>query len=87
MSEISEDFEKVAEQINQKIAEAAAALEEANDLATKAGLTSLISSQWVLDDMNVSEREAFRKKIKLIDVSDLECELESAGWNTSSSYC
>jgi hypothetical protein len=61
MSELDQDFEKVAEQINAKVKEAADALREANRLASEVGLPSLIYTQWTSDDDstldNLSEKE------------------------------
>ena len=102
MSELDQDFEKTAEQINAKIKEAAEALRQANELATKAGLPSLIYTQFTRDDIQyqndnadepLKKRELEEKcdeleeKLELIDVSDLEDALSQAGWSTSSSYC
>jgi hypothetical protein len=81
------DFEETASQINRKLKEAATALKEANRLATEAKLEGLIDSMWLRDDMTGNDYEEFQQKIDLIDVSELEGELESAGWSTSSSYC
>ncbi|HEY5236324.1 MAG TPA: hypothetical protein VIJ14_09115 [Rhabdochlamydiaceae bacterium] len=43
----------------------------------------------ILDDNEEWDGESSPLKMKLdmIDVSDLEGEIESAGWSTSSSYC
>lgn len=102
MSELDQDFESLAAQINVKISEAAKALREANELAEKAGLDGLIFTQWIGDDMRQSNRYAEKPKTKeeiqdaldsleqkydLIHVRELESEMGSAGWSTSSSYC
>jgi len=106
MSDLEQDFDKVAEQINAKVKEAADALREANRLADEAGLPSLIYTQWTSDDdssLQDLDKEARQKleedeewdgessplkmKIDKIDVSDLEGEIQMAGWSTSSSYC
>lgn len=111
MSELDQDFESLAEQINAKLAEAAEKLREVNELRVQAGLQSLIFSQWERDDVyrrisreveesdeasnpdfDVDEAietkmEEYEAKYNAIDVSDLEEELGSAGWSTSSSYC
>lgn len=60
MTELDQDFAKVAEQINVKIKEAALALQEANRLANEAGIPSLIYTQWTndataLDDLSEEE--------------------------------
>jgi len=101
MSELEQDFEKVAEQINTKIKEAAEALRQANELATKAGLPSLIYTQFTRDDMQWRNRhedkplskeeleekmDALQGKLESIDVGPLEAELGDGGWSTSSSY-
>jgi hypothetical protein len=44
MSDIENDFDKVIEQINAQIVEAAKAMTKANELASKAGLKSIASS-------------------------------------------
>lgn len=102
MSELDQDFEKLAEQINAKIKEAAEALKQANELASKAGLSTLIYSQFIREDMQYNNRyadkplskeeitekcEALEAKLSLIDVGPLEAELGDGGWSTSSSYC
>lgn len=102
MSELDQDFEKVAEQINIKIKEAAEALAQANELATKAGLPALFYSQFIRENMQYDNRYAepplskeeitekcqeLEGKLGLIDVGPLEAELGDGGWSTSSSYC
>jgi hypothetical protein len=102
MSELDQEFEKTAEQINAKIKEAAEALKQANELATQAGLSTLIYSQFIRDNMEYDNRyaepklsrdeitekcEELKSKLELIDVGPLEAELGDGGWNTSSSYC
>jgi len=102
MSDLDQDFKKLAVQINAKIKEAAASLKEANELATKAGLPALIFSQMTRDDMhwhNDQEKkplsnhvlgakmDELEAKMEDIDVGSLENELGNAGWSVSSSYC
>lgn len=87
MSQIDQDFEKVAAQINAKLAEAAAALREANKLREEAGLETLVLSMWVREDNDRETVEALEEKLDLINVRELERELGCAGWSTSSSYC
>ena len=87
MSDIVQDFETVAAQINAKLKEAAEALKEANRLKNEAGMPALIGTQWSAEDLNKHEREVFNDQLELIDVSSLENELCQAGWSTSSSYC
>lgn len=55
MSDLDNDFAKVAEQINAKIKEAAASLQEANRLANEAGLQGLIYNQFIEEDDNSLE--------------------------------
>ena len=50
MSELDKDFDGLVEQINAKLKEAATALKEANALRSKAGLDSLIFTQWQRED-------------------------------------
>lgn len=107
MSELDKDFEGLVEQINAKLAQAAAALAEANELRSKAGFDSFIFSVWQREEAyrsikNRIEEEENRKpdseeiydeieklqaQYEKFDVSELEGEMESAGWSTSSSYC
>lgn len=102
MSELDQDFEKVAEQINAKIKEAAEALKQANELASKAGLSTLFYSQFTKDNIEYDNRyaeprlskeeinekcQALEEKLGLIDVGPLEAEMGDGGWSTSSSYC
>jgi len=106
INNIDQDFEATVANINAKIKKAAVALREANKLANKAGLPSLIYAQWTgeedstLDNLSEEERQRLEEdeewdgessplkmKIDMIDVSDLENEISSAGWSTSSSYC
>jgi hypothetical protein len=98
MSELDQDFESLVEQINAKLQEAADALKEANQLREKAGLPSMIPSQFILHNYRFENRDKSReearqwfdeisKKIEKIDVSDLEDQLGEGGWSTSSSYC
>ena len=46
MSELSNDFDLLVEQINAKLNEATKALKEANELKKKAGLETLIFTNW-----------------------------------------
>lgn len=102
MSELNEDFQRVAEDINAKLGEAAEALKEAHRLANDAGLDGLIFTQFSKDDIRrcnqyaeppldkfeLNEKIAQEEqKYELIDVSALEAALGNAGWSTSSSYC
>ena len=102
MNDLEQDFAKTAELINAKIKEAVAALREVNRLADEAGLPSLIYTQYIEEYDDITEAELklleededwdgestpLKMKLNMIDVSDLEGEIESAGWSTSSSYC
>lgn len=102
MSDLEQDFESIVAQINAKIKESAAALKQANELATKAGLSTLIYSQFIREDMQYNNRyaeppltkeeitekcEELEAKLSHIDVGPLEAELGDGGWSTSSSYC
>jgi hypothetical protein len=88
MTELNEDFDQLVAQINVKLKEAAAAVEEAVKLSEKAGLNgSLILTQWTCEDLEEDEEEDLEEKFEKIDVSDLESALGNAGWSTSSSYC
>jgi len=102
MSELDQDFNSLVEQINAKIKESAAALQEANALATKAGLPTLFYSQFTRENMQYDNRYAepplskeelnekcreIEDKLNLIDVGPLEAAMGDGGWSTSSSYC
>ena len=98
MSKLESDFSKVAKNINEKIKEAAKAIEAANKLAKKAGLYGLINAHRTEYDLRrnnpgISPKELDEllnkqaEKCELIDVDALEYELDQAGWSTSSSYC
>jgi hypothetical protein len=96
MSELDKDFEQIAQQINDKLKEAAAALREANDLAEKAKLPGLIYTQFISENMRYdgvprdqisAKCEELEKKYELIHVNELEAALGDGGWSTSSSYC
>jgi predicted nuclease with TOPRIM domain len=102
MSDLDQDFEALAAQINEKLATAAKAIREADELAGKANLPGLIFTQWTREDMQMDNRrsdnpkskedlqdeiDALEQKYELIKVRDLESALGQAGWNTSSSYC
>lgn len=95
MSQIDQDFEKIAAQINAKLKEAAEAVREANRLGDEAGLPGLIYTQWTAENLGLSRRnegdraklEEIEEKLELINVRDLESALGGAGWSTSSSYC
>lgn len=100
MSELESKFDEVIAKINVKLKEAAAALRAANELSYEANLPGLIHTQFTdnsnfVDSLNLKEdTEEYVEAIEnlpaimeKIDVSELEGELESAGWSTSSSYC
>jgi len=86
-STIDEAFQNLASQINRKLKEAASALREANRLKEEAGLETLFFSAYLRDEHDEEECEELEEKLQLIDVGELEGEMESAGWSTSSSYC
>lgn len=102
MSELEQDFDKAAEEINAKLAEAAKALKEAVRLAGQAGFPGLIFTQFTKEDLEWQNRnsdnpipeEELDEKIEdlealmqKIDVSEIESAIESGGWQTSSAYC
>ena len=102
MSDLEQDYEKLVEQINAKIKESAEALNEANRLATQAGLPTLFYSQFTRENMQYDNRYAepplskeelnekcqeLEDKLNLIDVGPLEAAMGDGGWSTSSSYC
>jgi hypothetical protein len=55
MNKYEQEFQETANQINNKLKEAAAALKEANRLASEAGLPGLIYTQWTSDDDSSAE--------------------------------
>lgn len=63
MSDLDKDFESLVEQINAKLNEAAIAMKEANNLRIKAGLDSLIFSQW-------EREEAYRQISREVNESE-----------------
>ena len=83
MSELNEDFEKVATEINKKIEQAATLLKEANRLGQAAGLSQLGGGYYSLEGVSGEERE----KLEEIDFNPLLRELENAGWSRSSMMC
>jgi hypothetical protein len=89
MTTLNQDFQSIADQINQHLKTAAAALKKANDLKDKAEMAALISPYGLIECLGLSEEqvELFREQTALINVRDLEREIQSAGWSTSSSYC
>jgi hypothetical protein len=84
---IDAEFEAIAKEINQQLVRAAKALTKANELAVKAKIPSLIITAYLADDLDEETFEALDEKLALIDASSLECEMQKAGWSTSSSYC
>ena len=87
MSEIDKDYEKIVKQINQKLAKAAAALKEANELREKIGLPGFITGMRILEDLDQDQIEQFYEDLEVINISDLRREIDNAGWSTSSSRC
>jgi hypothetical protein len=67
MSVLDKDFKETAAKINAKIKEAAAALDEANELASEAGLPALIYTQWTSEDDNSLEELDTEARQKLED--------------------
>ena len=89
MSDLEKDFEQVINKINEKIAESAKALQEANKLAKDAGLTSLYNYDSNFYKSNFSKEE-IEKKIDLLHslkFRQLFNELDNAGWSTSNLHC
>lgn len=56
MSDLDKDFDDTVAKINAKLKEAAAAVEEANAMATGLGLPSLIYTQFTREDMLYQRR-------------------------------
>lgn len=99
MSKINDEFKETALKINAKLAEAAAALREANRLGEDAGLYGLIHTQdsypplfskilsEEIDEEEEDEYDVIEDIYNLIDTSPIEKAMRSGGWSTSSSYC
>lgn len=62
MSELDKDFEQHLEQLNAKLAEAAKAMKEVNDLREKAGLESLIFSAWMREEAYTNIRRRIEEE-------------------------
>lgn len=76
MSQLSAEFEQTIDQINAKLAEAAKALREANELAKTAGYHhGIINSQYVreLEEVDVNE-EDFEDPDQYDEAYDRACE-------------
>lgn len=82
-SELDKNFEEVANQINEKIQEAALLLKEANRLGKSAGIERLGGGYYSLEDVDGEQREM----IEQIDFDPLLRELDNAGWSRSSMMC
>jgi hypothetical protein len=90
MSNLEQDFDKIAEQINAKIQEAADALKEVNRLASEANLKAVHFNPYVgFDDYAIKKEELHyhQEMIDRIDFSPLLAEMDRAGWVTSSFDC
>ena len=98
LSESDRQAQYAIERANEKLKEAAAAVREANRLSEEAGLPALVFTQFIAENYKYDHRgvskveldeltENWREQLARIDVHELESELDSAGWNTSSSYC
>ena len=83
MSELNEDFEKVATEINSKIEQAAKLLAEANRLGKAAGMECLGGGYYSTEGVSGETREMMEE----IDFNPLLRELENAGWSRSSMMC
>lgn len=75
MSVLDKDFKETAAKINAKIKEATAALDEANQLASQAGLPALIYTQWMRDDDNSLEELDAEARQALEDDEDWDGEM------------
>jgi hypothetical protein len=88
MSELDKDFEEAVKEINAKIKEATSTLIDLAVLCEKAGLDSLIVTQWTYDWLGKTKTEQLSRKLELIDgISELESAIDANGWSTSSSHC
>lgn len=83
-NDIEKDFTAVAEQINDKIKEAAEALKEANKLAKAVGAEYYDDSK--TDDFNhyPTVNQAEKTLAGLVNFNPLLNALDDAGWQTSS---
>jgi hypothetical protein len=90
MSDLDKDFDKIAEQINAKIQEAAEALKAANELATKAGVRSLHVSDEYWDYISSTitpEQVLWQEVASNVSFVPVIQELNKAGWHTSALDC
>lgn len=84
---LEEQFADTASKINRKLKEASIALKEANRLAKEASLPAIVNAMWLREELDGKQLAIVRNKLENIDVSDLESEIEQAGWSTSAAYC
>jgi hypothetical protein len=84
-NKIENEYKELADQINAKIKEAAAAMKEANKLAKDAGFTPLTLDEW--KKSNGMDDYHGLKDIIEVDPYPLFHELDEAGWQTSSIGC
>lgn len=88
MSELNEVFAKEIAKINKKIAEATAALAEANHIADKIGQVLHVHPYcYESGECTEEELEQMESFSSAISFSALMSELDNAGWATSALYC
>jgi len=94
MSEIENQFDTIASEINAKIKEAAEALKQANLLAKKHGLKTLHIhphsnglSDYGVDTNNATENTLHYQVIDRVSFDPLLDEMDHAGWSSSGFEC
>lgn len=86
MAELDKDFEKLVNEIQAKIDDAARAMKEANDLAEKAGFNGL-SHPGEYHGLTQEEYEKQSAMAEGISIYPLFRQIDKAGWRTSSIGC
>lgn len=92
-NKVETDFKALAEQVNAKIKEAAAAMAEVNKLTKAAGVRLNIdeyndeaNDEW--ENLSEEEQEkADEFRYELVNITPLFDEIDAAGWRTSSIGC
>ena len=87
-NEYEQDYDKLAQAINDKVKAAAEALKEANALAKQAGFDRYVyrydDLEYMEDQEMAAKLSAIHNKITFWPVLD---EMDNAGWRTSSLHC
>lgn len=73
-SSLEEDFEKTAKEINAQVKVAAEAVRKLNELRTKAGLPTLLDTQWLEDSVRWENRRL--DKNEMLNEDELDEKVE-----------